>query len=111
MANVSMTFPSPSAEVFGNVSVSLNPGWYAVVFGSGLFGTGGIGAAVRNGADIGNPSYIAFDPNLGWFNLDIFQDFFDNNRFVVKGSFVPEPSTFSLVLPTLLGLYRRPRIK
>src|SRR5688572_22009327 len=93
-----LTLPILSDEVFGDLSLSLDPGWYALVFGSGLFGAGSYGGAVRDGLDIGDPSYIAFDPNLDWFNLNIFQTFFDNHRFVVKGSIVPEPNTLCLTV-------------
>src|SRR5262245_61142481 len=30
-----LDFSNPSAEEFGNLQLSLNPGWYAVVYGSG----------------------------------------------------------------------------
>jgi hypothetical protein len=51
-------FPYPSSEVFGNLAVTLDPGWYAVVFGSGLFGATGFGAMPLNNPDIGTPTYI-----------------------------------------------------
>lgn len=92
-----LPFPNPSAEVFGNLNVSLNPGWHALVFGSGLFGTTGSGGAVRNGVDIGSPTYIGFDPNMNWFNLDVLPTSFDNHRFVINGTFVPEPYTLFMV--------------
>jgi hypothetical protein len=109
LGTTTLTFPNPSAEVFGDLELELDPGWYALVFGSGLFETNGSGGAVRNGMDIDDPSYIAFDPNLGWFNLDIFQTFFDNHRFVVRGTFVPEPNTLStiLLLPIVFWSLRR----
>jgi hypothetical protein len=91
-----LSFPTSSAEVFADLSLSLDPGWYALVFGSGLFEATAHGGAVRNGIDIGDPSYISYGRNLGWFNLDIFQGFFDNHRFVVRGSLVPEPSATAL---------------
>jgi hypothetical protein len=93
-----LTFPDPSAEAFGNLNLSLEAGWYALVFGSGLFGASGSGGTVRNGMDIGDPSYIAFEPNLQWFNLDILQNPVNNFRFVVMGRFIPEPSTIVLLL-------------
>ena len=97
-----LTFPNPSAEVFGDLNLELDSGWYALVFGGGLFGTSGSGGAVRNGVNIGEPSYIAFDPNVNWANLDIFGTFFDNHRFVVIGSIVPEPSTLHTFLTLLI---------
>ena len=98
-----LTFPIFSDEVFGELAVQLDSGWYALVFGSHLFGATGHGGAVRNGLDIGDPSYIGFGPNLDWFNLDIFQTFFDNHRFVVKGISVPEPSMGGLCLLLFVG--------
>ena len=65
----SLTFPVPSAEVFGDLTVSLAPGWYALVFGSDLFGSTGDGAAPANNPDIETPVYVAFQPGFGWSNL------------------------------------------
>jgi hypothetical protein len=93
-----LTFPVASAEVYGNLSLSLQPGWHAVVFGTGRFGTSANGGATRNNLDIGDPSYIGFEPNLKWSNLDIFGSFFDNHRFVVIGELVPEPKSIGLFL-------------
>lgn len=88
-----LTFPLFSDEVFGDLNLSLDSGWYALVFGSGLFGATTNGVTIRNGLDIGDPEFIGFQPGSGWVN--IISSFFDNNRFVIKGSIVPEPSTFT----------------
>lgn len=101
-----LTFPVPSDEVFGNLGLSLDPGWYALVFGSGLFGANGDGAAVRNGTDIGDPKYIAFQPAsaFGWINITSLP----NHRFVIKGQVVPEPSaSVFTAMAALLFLFRR----
>jgi hypothetical protein len=94
LGTATLTFPNPSAEVFGNLNLSLDPGWYGLVFGSGLFGTSGDGAAPRNNNDIGSPMYIAFQTGTGWFNLSDLSDaiLFVDHRFVVKGHLVPEPA-------------------
>ncbi len=107
-----ISFPEPSAEVFGNLDLSLNPGWYALVFGSGLFGASGDGAMPLNNPDIGTPSYIGFQPGAGWGNL--INPIFRNYRFVVQGSIVPEPSAISITLSTWLlfcfrGFFSRQR--
>ncbi len=98
LGSTDLTFPVPSDEIFGNLSLSLDPGWYALVFGSGLFGTNGDGAAPRNNPDIGNPTYIGFQPlsGIGW--VDITGPFSDH-RFLVHGELTPEPMT--IVLGTL----------
>ncbi len=101
-----LTFPVSSAEVFGQLPLSLDSGWYALVFGSGLFGATADGGAVRNGVDIEDPAYIAFQPPR-WSNLT---SLFDNHRFVVKGTVVPEPSTIALVVfASLLSFWIRVR--
>jgi hypothetical protein len=90
-----LNFPITSAEVFGDVALSLDPGWYALVFGSGLFGGTANGGAVRNGMDIGSPSYIAYQPlsPFGWVSITSFP----NHRFVVHGTIVPEPNAICLI--------------
>jgi hypothetical protein len=91
-----LTFPNPSAEAFGDLEIHLDPGWYALLFGSGLFGASGSGAMPLNNSDIGSPMYIGFQPwaGVGWGNLDpVFNDY----RFVVEGLFVPEPSASVLI--------------
>ena len=101
-----LTFPSPSAEVFGDLKLSLVPGWYALVFGSGLFGSHGDGAMPLNNPDIGSPTYIGFQPGPGWFNLSILSDVFQfkNYRFVVTGEAIPEPSTIILAACLVLAV-------
>ena len=94
-------FPTSSNEVFGNLSLTLEPGWYSLVFGSGLFGTSGDGGAVRNGTDIGEPAYISAQPFSGVSNwIDVGSEL-PNHRFVLQGQIVPEPTSFLLLL---LGL-------
>lgn len=92
-----LAFPHPSAEVFSDLEVTLDPGWYALVFGSGLFGASGIGAAVLNNPDVGNPSYIAFQPCCAseWGNLS---PVFRNSRLVVEGNVIPEPPAVAIWL-------------
>jgi hypothetical protein len=105
-----LTFPVSSDEVFGDLNLSLDQGWYALVFGSGLFEATTNGGAVRNGTDIGEPIYIAFQPGSGWFNLFDLSDAvkFVNHRFVVLGNVIPEPTSLGLVMiATLCCVLRR----
>jgi hypothetical protein len=107
----SLNFASPSDEVFGSLTLSLDPGWYALVFGSGLFGTNGNGGAVRNGTDLGQPTYIAAQPFSGVSNwVDITPEL-TNHRFVLRGYIVPEPSLTSLALSTCLFYLFKNRIR
>jgi hypothetical protein len=100
-----LTFPNPSAEVFADLSLELAPGWYALVFGSGLFEATASGGAVRNGTDIGEPSYIvALPAGTGWHDLTFS---LPNHRFIVQGEIVPEASSVILAsFMTLLVLIR-----
>jgi hypothetical protein len=97
-----IAFPEPSAEVWGNLALSLDPGWYALIFGSGLFGATGDGAMPLNNPDIGTPTYIGYQSGavLGWGNL--INPIFRNYRFVVQGHLVPEPPALLLVWLTCL---------
>ncbi|MEX2317799.1 MAG: hypothetical protein WD669_11645 [Pirellulales bacterium] len=102
-----LSFPHPSQEVLTDFSVMLEPGWYALVFGSGLFGASGTGGAVRNGLDIGTPSYIGWQTGgTGWFNLSDLSEFhlFNNHHFVIEGHFTPEPATISLLVAAFLTI-------
>ncbi len=93
-----LIFPAPSAEVFGGLTLSLDPGWYALVFGSGLFEAAGNGAAPLNNPDIEDPSYIAYVSSR-WKNSSPTGGFeFKDYRFVIRGATVPEPSTLSFIL-------------
>jgi hypothetical protein len=95
-------FPEPSAEVFGNLSLSLDPGWYALVFGGGLFGANGNGGVLSNSNDIGNPDYIGFLSGFDWGNR------LPSKRFVVEGSIVPEPTSAATALfLSLISLCQR----
>lgn len=101
-----LSFPSPSAEVFGNLNLSLEPAWYALIFGSGLFGTNGYGGTVENGSDIGTPTYISWTGNGDWSNTT--NPIFRNYRLVVQGAFVPEPSSIlTAALSLLIFIGRR----
>jgi hypothetical protein len=91
-----LSFGNPSSVSFGDLALNLQPGWYALIFGSGLFGTHSYGNAVRDGTDFGVQSYFAWDRNAGvWHELD---KSVSNHYVVVEGAFIPEPSSFALAL-------------
>jgi hypothetical protein len=98
-----LNFPHPSDEVYADLVVTLDPGWYALVVGSGALGANGTGGAVRTGSDINSPSYISWQTgSTGWFNLADLSEFhvFNNHRFVVDGQFIPEPSSLAIAILT-----------
>ncbi|CAM3641562.1 PEP-CTERM sorting domain-containing protein [Roseateles saccharophilus] len=94
----------------GDQSVALNtvlqPGQYAVVFGSGLFGTTGSSGLVAGQAAIGSPSFLQYDGS----GVSAFTG--DTLRVTVNAvSAVPEPAS-ALLFATgamALGLLRRRR--
>lgn len=97
-----LSFPIPSDEIFGKLTLSLDPGWYALVFGSGRFQATANGGAVRNGSDIDTPTYIVgFPAGTGWHDLTFS---LPNHRFVLKGRIVPEASSTIQVFVALLCL-------
>lgn len=109
-----LSFPTASTEVFGPLELSLDPGWYALVFGSGQFGATGQGAALANNPDIGSPSYIGHQGGPGWFDFSTLPGPFEDFRLVVEGKFVPEPDSRVIALMTLISLssfFRKERIQ
>jgi hypothetical protein len=102
-----LVFPNTSAEVFGDLALPLDPGWYALVFGSGLFGATGRGGAPANNPDIDSPTYIAHQVDPGWFDISPPNGPFHNFRFVVEGQVVPEPAMGSLMPCVALLFFRR----
>jgi hypothetical protein len=49
--------PDPSDNVAGNLALVLEPGWYALVFGSGQFGATGSGGALLNNTPVAGVVY------------------------------------------------------
>ena len=101
-----LNFPHDSADTRGELSLQLDPGWYALVFGTQLFGTVGRGAAVRNGVDIGPSSYIVWQDDPGWFNHSELSGANQpgNLHFVIEGTSIPEPTTGLLLAAAAAAL-------
>ena len=59
-----LTFPDPSSEIFGELSLTLAPGDYALVFGSGLFGATGGGGQLTTIPISGRRSTSLFSQDL-----------------------------------------------
>lgn len=99
-----LDFPNPSADVYGDLELSLEPGWYGVVFGSGLFGATGGGAVLRNNTGFPDVEVIARLTGP-WGELTPAGTLM---RFVVTGRVVPEPQSLALaiivVTPSLLRI-------
>ncbi len=86
-----------SADVGANLSLTLTPGWYAVLFGGGTFGSpaDASGAAPSDNTDIGTPSFF-FSRGL---TASGYQDGgFDDVRFWVSTDTIatPEPASMTL---------------
>lgn len=98
LASTNFTGPFPSADILTPLSVTLSPGDYAVIFGSGQFGASGSGAMPNNNTDLPGASYF-FWTGYNWQNGG-----FTKARFVVEGTVIPEPTTFLLFGMGLLGI-------
>lgn len=101
-----LDFPPLSSEVFAPLNITVESGFYALVFGGGLFDTSGNGAMPSNGEDIGSPDYIGAQPGNSdvWFRWD---GAFDGYRMTVLGETIPEPNTLILALIATASTHRR----
>ena len=62
--------PYGSSDVYGKFEpVTLGPGWYAVVFGGGNFGSTGAAGAAFNNPQVGTPSYFRNFGGGAWQNV------------------------------------------
>ena len=85
-----------SHEVTTPLSVDLDPGAYAIVFGNNQFGATGAAGAPPAGAVL-TTHYLVWNTNSGGWKTGT-----GYSRFVVNGTTVPEPST-SLLLVVATG--------
>ncbi len=84
--------PPTTQEVSGNLRVTLTPGWYAVVFGSGRYGTTGAAGAVANNVTQGTSEIYSLNTNTNGISISA-----TALRFFVESTPVPE---FSVLLDT-----------
>jgi len=108
LANGTFTASKNSIEQTLDLPITLGPGNYGVIFGTGLFGTSGIGFMPTPGDtgsdNISAASYFFWN---GGQTIPAWQDGgFSEVRFVVNGETsnpVPEPATFLLLGAGLAG--------
>lgn len=98
-------------DVLQPLSVTLDPGTYGIIFGSGLFGASGFAGLGDGNATVGSPNFFDFQqvasPNWKVLNADGVRLFVEGN--VVAA--VPEPSTWAMIILGFAGIgavtYRR----
>jgi len=87
LAFTTFTPPDPSADISIPLSITLQPGDYALVFGAGEFGATGQGVMTDNNFDTpeGVGSYITWQTNNNWVPIVTHDDL----RFTVNGLGIP----------------------
>jgi hypothetical protein len=113
LAATTILLPSEMSEVEDHVvplSVLLQPGDYALIFGSGRFGGVGVGQITRGNPETAQASYfLGSFPNTTT-NLWRNESGLVNMRFLVYGTTVPEPTAAvlaTLAAPLVMRLRRR----
>lgn len=107
LGHTELAFPLASKEILGELDLHLNSGWYAIIFGSGLFDMSGAGGMPINNTNTSDPAYLIFQPKSGvdWVNFTSLDKI---HRFVVRGRVVPEPTAITYVsLACLVFLIHR----
>jgi len=103
LAAVTFAPPLLSTDVRVPLSVVLALGDYALIFGGGEFGAFGAGAILNNGLHLPGRSFFFWDGGVeGCRDLG-----FDNFRFVVTGTVIPEPASLTLLGLAALSLFGR----
>ena len=111
LANVVFSVPGGTHDILTPLSVTLNPGTYGLIFGSGLFGASGFAGLGDGNATVGSPDFFDFQQvaQPGWKVLSA-----DGVRMFVDGNVVaavPEPSTWAMIILGFAGIgamrYRR----
>jgi hypothetical protein len=113
LATTVFNAPTTSIDVRAPLSVTLAPGYYGLVFGSGLFGAAGSGMMVDDNQAIpgqNSPFWWGEYTTKTWGWNALTESPNHATRFVVEGTRVPEPSTMILACAatvTALGFVRR----
>ena len=108
IAETTFTAPFPGGDVSVPLSVTLEPGVYGLLFGSGLFGATGEGAMPRDNKEIPENASL-FDYHLSAGVLGWYDTVAHGLRFFVKGTTgsqsVPDTgSTLSLLALGVIGI-------
>ncbi len=95
LADVVFAVPQATAiDLTEPLNVTLGPGSYAVIFGSGQFGATGFAGLGDLNDPVGSPTLIRSFFSTGW---ESFTDT-DGIRFTVEGTALPEPMTWLMMV-------------
>lgn len=109
LADVVFAVPQATAiDLIEPLKVTLGPGSYAVIFGSGQFGATGFAGLGSLNDPVGSPTLIRSFFSDSW---DSFSD--TGVRFVVEGAALPEPTIWAMMVVGFgaLGMAMRSRQK
>lgn len=95
------TPPATSADLLVDLPLQLSRGWYALAFGSGLYGADGVAGLVANNTEDEMADFLQQQPILGGW-AENFPNF-RNYRLVVVGTEIPESSAIGLMTGLLLA--------
>jgi hypothetical protein len=99
VASTVFTAPNPSEDILVPLSATLNPGHYALIFGSGQFGADGNGGMPTNNVDFpGRASYFQWRQDTS--EWEAYNG--GGLRFLVMGNVAPGPTPAPLYQATLL---------
>ena len=106
LAHTTLNIGTELNDYWATMDISLAPGYYGLVIGSGLYGTTGVGAMPNNNYD------HLFSEYFSWTSVSPYNPYDpipladdgtwyaggDGYRFLMQGDVIPEPSTFLLLL-------------
>lgn len=104
LADVVFSVAGGTHDLLESLSVTLDPGTYGVIFGSGLFGADGFAGLGDGNTPNGSPTYFDYQEVVSnnWKSLDA-----NGVRIVVEGNIVaavPELSTWAMLLLGFAGV-------
>ncbi len=88
--------PGYVGDVFADVDVVLQPGWYSLVIGTDAFNASGTTNLLLNNAPVGDPSVFHVAVGLGEFRPALPEALFQQLRFILEGTAAGDETVIAL---------------